>query len=348
MTDAASGPAVPTERQTRILALVVREHVETAQPVSSSWLVQRYHLGVSPATVRGELAALEEMGLLTHPHTSAGRVPTVAGYRFFVEKVMTAAHLTPVERRAIRARFLDAAWDPERWLQLSAAVIAQTSGAAGLVATPRARSALLRRLEMIDLGDGVVQVVAVLANGEVRQVRWCPRQVFDQSALDGMSSAINDTMCGRSTSAWCNPAGASPLALEGLAAVRELMRHALEPATMRLYHAGLTQILGEPEFAAGDQLRTVVAILEHGQGLETILEYVPGSGVQVIIGGEPPLERMPHITMVLSRFGHQDSGDGVLGVVGPTRLPYERAVSAVAFVADLMTQLLGGQAVPVD
>ena len=123
-------------RQAHILALVVREYAETAQPVASAQLVQRYELAYSPATVRHELAALEEAGYLTHPHTSAGRVPTVAGYRYFVENLMRSAALPASQRRAMRLQLAQAGGDAERWLQLSAALIAQTSGMAGLVAAP--------------------------------------------------------------------------------------------------------------------------------------------------------------------------------------------------------------------
>lgn len=240
-----------TERQAQILALVVREHVATAQPVASGTLVSRYGLQLSPATVRHELAALEDAGLLTHPHTSAGRVPTALGYRYFVEHLMSRARLSAPECQAIRGQFQEAEGDPERWLRLSAAVIAQTSGVAGLAASPP-----------------------------------------------------------------------------------------------RLYHAGLMQILYQPEFADSGRLRGVVAILELGEGLDVILDELPASGACVIMGGEPPLERAPHVTMVVSRFGApRQRHSGVVGVVGPTRLSYERAVPAVNFVAQLMTQLLAGEAV---
>jgi transcriptional regulator of heat shock response len=255
-TRSAESPEHPelSARQAYLLGLVVRDFVRLAQPVGSETILTRHGMGVSPATVRCELARLEAAGLLTHPHTSAGRVPTVAGYRYFVEYLMSSAGLSEAQQITIRHQFHQAGADLERWMRLSATVMAHTSGAAGLVASED------------------------------------------------------------------------------------------DQASPRLYHAGLVQILDDPEFTDSARLREVVEILEHGQGLEPIMARLPRRGVQVIIGGEPPLERAPHVTLVLSRFGAASRPRGVLGVVGPMRLPYERAVPTVGFVAELMTEFIVGDA----
>jgi transcriptional regulator of heat shock response len=116
------------------------------------------------------------------------------------------------------------------------------------------------------------------------------------------------------------------------------------PDGPRLYHAGLTEILGEPELSDGECLRVVVEILEYGTGLQPLIDQLPAHGVEVVIGGLPPLETVPHVTLVLSRFGGQAREAGVVGAIGPTRLPYDRAVPAVAFVANAMTHLLAPEA----
>jgi transcriptional regulator of heat shock response len=244
-----------TERQAHLLDLVIREYLETALPVASGSLARRHRLGCSPATVRKELAILEDAGFLSQPHTSAGRIPTALGHQYFVENLMSIAGIGDGEQITIRHQFHQAGVDLERWMRLSAAVMAQTSGVAGLVASER--------------------------------------------------------------------------------------RH----HSPRMYHAGLTQILFVPEFTEDiERLRDVVEILEHGTGLDTIIALLPRHGVEVIIGGVPPLASVPQVTLILARFGGQDEQGGVLGVVGPTRLPYERAVPTVGFVADLLTELLAGLA----
>jgi heat-inducible transcriptional repressor len=227
-------------------------------------------------------------------------------------------------------------------MQLSAAVIAQTSGAAGLVAAGRVLKVPLKRLEVIDVGDGLVQLIAILENGFVRQARWRVGTTVDQESLDRIGLYVNNCLSETGRPPDALPADAGELTCEVLEAVDRLLALPAKSVEPRLYHAGLTQIMEEPEFSESDQLMGVVEILEHGQGLATIIERLPGSGVQVIIGGEPPLEEIPHVTLVLSRFGVRTTPHGVLGVVGPTRLAYERAVSTVGFVADLLTQLVTG------
>lgn len=335
-------PATLGERRAAILALVVREHVRNAQPVASSALARRYRLGCSPATIRAEMAALEEAGLLTHPHTSAGRVPTVAGYRYFVEHLVTHAGLPEGDRRAIRRQLRHAGREPERWMRLSAAVMARISGAAGLVAARHAASVPPVRVDLVDLGDGLVELVVIRADGSVRHARWRPGSALDQAGLDRLAAVATARL--QDDASPVEPG--SPALGADVAAVRaEVARLSLLDDDQRIYHAGLTQILDEPEFADSARLRGIVEILEHGQGLAPICARLPREGVQVLLGGEPPLEEVPHITLVLARFGDDAEPGGVLGVVGPTRMAYERAVPAVGYVARLMRGLLAGQPV---
>src|SRR3990172_3436131 len=164
-----------TDRQAFILSLVIHDYIDLAQPVGSEVLLVRHALGVSSATVRGELARLESAGLLQHPHTSAGRAPTVAGYRYFVEHLMTSAGLSEAEQRTIPHQFHQAGADPDLWMRLSAAVMAQTSGAAALVATTGDESAprlyhdgLIQILDEPEFADAcrLREVIEILEHGQ--------------------------------------------------------------------------------------------------------------------------------------------------------------------------------------
>lgn len=359
----ATDPLTP--RQRRVLALVVRDHVVSAQPVASGGLVRQHDLPYSSATVRHDLGLLEDLGYLSQPHTSAGRVPTVAGYRYFVEHLMLHAELPAAERDTISHQFHQAGWDLERWLQLSASVLARASGVAALVAAERWPSAPLRRVDLLLMDDGLVQLVGILGNGTVRQLRWRPESAVDQTQLDQVTLQINDRLAERrepsglqepgvvqEPGVFHEPSGlqdpGSPpepvgLTTQVLAAVERLRRGTEQRGSAQLYHAGLSQILEQPEFADGGRLRDVVDLLEHGQGLEAILGRLPKGGVHVIIGGEPPFERLPYMSLVLAPFG-DPAPAGILGVVGPTRLAYDRAVPSVGFIARLMTRLMAGAA----
>jgi heat-inducible transcriptional repressor len=334
-----TSPDPLTPRQRRMLELVVRDHVESAQPVASGGLVRQHHLPYSSATVRHELGQLEDLGYLSQPHTSAGRVPTVAGYRYFVEHLMQRAELPAAERDTIRHQFHQAGWDLERWLKLSAAVLARASGVAALATAEPRQSAPLRRVDLLCMDDGLVQLVAILGNGAVRQLRWMPEAEVDQARLDQLMPRVNARLADAAEpdGTW-EPGG---LEAEVLAAVARLGQATEQQGGAQLYHAGLSQILEQPEFADGGRLREVVELLEYGQGLEPILGRLPEGGVQVIIGGEPPLERLPYMSLILAPFGHP-TARGVLGVVGPTRLAYDRAVPSVVFISRLMTRLMAG------
>lgn len=327
-------------RRARILALVVREHVRDAQPVASGTLVRNYDLGCSAATVRSELAFLEEAGLLAQPHTSAGRVPTVKGYRYFVERLMSRAGLPEPERRTIRHQFHQAGAEPERWLRLSAAVIARVSGLAGLVALPRDGGAPLHRLEILRLDDGLVQMLALLGDGSVRQARWRPRRTVEQDELDRLAMRLNADLQDGTIDATKD---IGRLEADVRSVLGELTQPGSDATAPQLFHAGLSQILDEPEFADSGRLRGVVEILEHGQLLEALAPRLPRDGVEVFIGGEPPLEDLPYLTLVFSRFGPARRPEGMLGVVGPRRLAYERAVPTVRYVARLMSRLMAGE-----
>jgi len=156
-------------RREAILGIVVREYIATATPVGSRTIAQRYGLGVSPATIRNEMAHLEEAGYLTHPHTSAGRVPTVKGYRYFVERLMEEVELPLAEQRMIRHQFHQAGMGLEEWMRLSAAVLAHTARAAALVTAPRAPLCRFKHLELISLRDPLVLLILVLQDGTVKQ-----------------------------------------------------------------------------------------------------------------------------------------------------------------------------------
>jgi len=334
------------DRRALVLALVVREHVRAAMPVSSSNLVKRYRPGVSAATLRSDMAALEKAGLLTHPHTSAGRVPTVAGYRYFVEHLMEQGGLGEDDQRTIRHQFHQAGLEPERWMRLSAAIVANRSGMAGLVAAPRKGEARACRIDMIDLADDNVQLIAVLDDGQVRYARWRPTQPTSQEELDRICERVNralieDGDIGDASAALMD--GSATGDGEALRVATELVRRVHRAGAPRLYHAGLSQVLGAPEFAESAKLRDIVELLEHGHGLDMVFDGIPPDGVHVIFGGEPPLEAAPQVTLVISRFGPMSGLAGLVGVVGPPRMAYERAVPTVGFVASVMTQLLAGQ-----
>ena len=164
-----------TERRKKILNIVIQEYTQTAQPIGSSAIVNKYNLGVSAATVRNDLAALEKEGLLTHPHTSAGRIPTDAGYRYFVHNLLAknalnnSAELAVTEQRTIRAEFQRVPPEMDQWLRLTTAVLARTSNSAALATAPRAPQSRFKHIELVGIQETKVLLVLVLHGGIVKQ-----------------------------------------------------------------------------------------------------------------------------------------------------------------------------------
>ncbi|HNS39904.1 MAG TPA: heat-inducible transcriptional repressor HrcA, partial [Promineifilum sp.] len=180
-----------TERQERILAMVVRSYIETGKPVGSKTLVEDYGLDYSSATVRNEFVALGEMGYLAQLHTSAGRIPTERGYRYFVQKLLGEFHLPLHERQMIRHQFHQARLELGQWMRLSAAILARTSGSASFITAPQARANRFKHVQLISTQGRLVLMVIVLFGGEVKQQMLTLAEPLPQSRLSAVAERLN-------------------------------------------------------------------------------------------------------------------------------------------------------------
>ena len=330
-----------TERRRRILELVVREYINTAQPVGSEAL-SRLKLGVSPATIRNELASLETGGYLTHPHTSAGRIPTEKGYRYFVESLMDEFELSPVEQRMISHQFHQVTLDVDQWMRLSAAVLAHTSHAAALVTAPRGSRARFKHLELIMISDNTAMLVLVLQEGTVKQQMLNLPGPVEQDELRYIANRLNDRFGGQ-TSAYMRALSSDFADLSAVVAdtVATMMEQMDLRASRELYRDGLLDIFRQPEFAIVDKMQQLLEVLEARNLLEEIMvSLAPNQGVQVVIGQEGGHPELNEYSMVLARYGIQGEASGVISVFGPIRMPYARAVTAVRYVSSLLDELM--------
>lgn len=331
-----------TPRCKEILAIVVREYIATAAPVGSVTIAHEYNLGVSPATIRNDMATLEGAGYLVQPHTSAGRMPTVKGYRYFVEQLMGADSLRSHEQRMIRQQFRGAGWEPEAWMRLSASMLAQAAHSASLVTAPKAPRSQFKHLELVKLRDELVLLVLVLADGTVEQIRFSLPEVCPQEELSALANQLNDHLAGlnRREIAKAN-LPRHPSIPQVVDYVLELMAEVDCRHSGDMVHAGLEYILSQPEFADVERATEVLQVFEQRGFLGPILADVVWSerGVQIIIAGEDRWEMISDYGLVLADYGADDAR-GALGVLGPIRMPYERAVSVVKYMSDLMSGLL--------
>ncbi len=333
-----------TPRQQTILGLTVREYVKTAAPVSSRALVEGYGLPVSSATVRNELAYLEETGHLTHPHTSAGRVPTHEGYRYFVERLLGEVELPLRERLTIVHQFHQARQNLEQWMPLAASTLARTVRGAALVTAPHSRKARYKHLQLISTQGLGVLLVLVLRGGMVKQRMLTLTEPFTQRELAAASDRLNQVCFGLTA----EEMEADAEAFSGFEAdVAELVADIMGRVDARsggaIYSDGLSEMLQQPEFSEGEKAQELVQVMEERSLLKRIIEEAlsPDVGnVRVLVGGEGQWEQLRACSLVLTRYGVADFSTGALGVVGPTRMFYGRAISAVSFVAGLLSDLV--------
>ena len=344
-----------SQRRRAILKAIVQEHVATARPVASEALARAHALGVSSATIRNEMAALEEMGYIHQQHTSAGRVPSEQGYRFYVEHLMEEPLLGAEEQRTIAHQFHQANLEMSQWLRLAAAVLAQSVQNASVVTAPRAQHAHFKHLELIAIQESLVLLVAVFDGGVVRQHMFAPATPTSQDDLSAIAARLNRMLEGHTL-------GGDPTTRENMGAIEtqvldqvaRMMRDLDGQAYADVFVDGLDHILSQPEFSLprpghGDASGAlqVVQLMRQGMVLnEMIRQLSELGGLQIIIGGYGDHAEMRQVSIVLSRYGSPAVG-GLLGVLGPTRMHYGRAVSVVRYVSgilgDMAVELGGGQ-----
>jgi len=333
-----------TPRQQTVLGLVVREYVSSASPVSSRALVGRYGLGISTATVRNELAQLEELGYLTHPHTSAGRLPPHQGYRYFVERLLGEVNLPLHERRTIAHQFHQARRDFEQWMPLATSVLARTARGAALVTAPQATESRYKHLQLISTQGRLVLLILVLRGGTVKQQLLTLVEPLGQEALNEISDRLNQACNGLATDEIQTRVNAlPPLEADVTRLVVDTMQRADVHTAEVVYRDGLSEVLQQPEFAEGEKAQGLVRVMEERSFLGAVLADALGpevGGVRVLIGGEGRWDELRTCSLVLARYGVTGFATGALGVVGPTRMLYGRAISAVRFVAGLLSDLV--------
>ncbi len=337
-------------RAQAILRAVIEEYVATATPVGSQALVERYGLGVSSATVRNILAELEGNGLLTHPHTSAGRIPTDAGYRYFVESIVDAVPLPAVEQLMIRHQFGQVEFASEHWFRLAATTLASVTRAAGLATPAKPRDAHIRRIDLVAINERMASLILVLREGSIKQalVTLDGDDAIDQPTLNAVAALLNERLLDLTSAR-----AASRLAtLRADDRVESIARRVGErivrivteydaAAIEEVFSDGLLNVMEAPEFAQSDKLRRVFSALENRAYLGELIGDVAGTGrIRVYIGHENrPLE-MRDVSLVLAPYGRPGRALGVVGVLGPTRMSYSQAIGTVRFVSGLMNELV--------
>ena len=339
-----------SDRQKLILTLVIHEYIRTALPVGSNFLVQNYRLDMSSATVRNEMAALTEMGYLRSPHTSAGRIPTEEGYRYFVGRLLQDTELPDATRRMITHQFYQTRHDVSEWMRLTASILAHQSRAASLVTAPHQEQIRLKHLELIATRGHQVLMVLVLVGGEIQQRFLTLTETVPQEQLSTTADRITALCQGKDvTEIALLRAQLHGLDLDILNYVVDEISQAASLTTGAVYLDGLTNVLSEPEFASSEDARRALRVLEEKPMLHDLLSRTASNanvgGVQVFIGGEGAWDDLRQCSIVLARYGLPGMATGALGVLGPMRINYARTISTVRFLAHLLSEMVSDSVV---
>ncbi len=330
-----------SQRKEFILKVVVSEYVSTAQPVGSAIVARRQEIRVSPATVRNEMADLERDGYLTHPHTSGGRFPLERGYRYFVDSLMEETEPGPVVRHDIQERFQRLEGEAEQWSRAAAGLLARLAGVAGMATPPESQVSQFRHVEVILWHDLLALLVLVLQEAQLKHQVISLPQPATQEELTAVANKLNQVLSGKNPAEMrTQVASLSPLEAHVTTAAARMME-GNESGRREMLWEGIANILRQPEFSdtrrAGDVLETLE---EPGVWESLIREVLHDPGVRVVIGEESGHEALRSCSLILSRYGTPEKGGGVVGILGPTRLHYERAVGVVRYMAGVLDRLV--------
>ena len=347
-------PEELSRRERRVLEAVIRSYVETAEPAGSRTLSRHFGLGVSPATIRNTMSDLEEKGFLFHPHTSAGRVPTDKAYRAYVDSLLSRPPLSPIDTVRLTEELAVANGSSaiESILRRAAQTLGLLTQELGVAVGPRLDRAVLKRLELVRVSSQRLLMVLTLEGGVVRTVFVeVPGEIAD-SALGSVTAVLNERLAGltigqirTSLSARLRDAGADASA-SGLLNIfvqegDQLFDAALPASDGQQVVLGTTSVLAEqPEFSAADRLRRLLALTETPEALgAAIRRRVQAPGISITIGAEHDDPRLEEFTLVTAEY-QVGALAGVIGVIGPTRMPYDKVISLVGHTSRLLSDLL--------
>jgi heat-inducible transcriptional repressor len=339
-----------SERMRRILEVIIEDYILTAEPVGSRTISKKSDLNLSPATIRNIMSDLEELGLLSQPYTSAGRMPTERGLRFYVDSIINVHELSDKEQQEIRSKYLSHLIEgPDLFREMSR-ILSLSSHYLGIVWTPRMSSVVLRHIEFVKLRRYLVLAILVSTTGLVHNRIVEVEEDFSQSELDHLSDYLNSFLAGLTLYQ------VREKLLEQMRVAKNAYDRLLEQALKLgekafsslddtdVFIEGKTNILNEPEFSNVSRMTDLFRTFEEKATMVKLLDkFLDPKGVQIAIGSESQVQEMETCSVVTSTYSCSGEVLGVLGVIGPRRMNYSRVIPLVGYTAKLLTEILETQ-----
>jgi heat-inducible transcriptional repressor len=331
-----------TKRRTELLKTLVGEYIESASPIGSEAVARKHSLGVSSATVRNDMADLEEQGYISRPHHSAGAVPADKGYRFYVETLPQVEELPLAFQYTLRYQFTKAEPDIEGWTRLAATALAQLVNNAALVTYPREPESRLMRINLVQVQDSLAFLILVLQEVKLRKQLLPLSEPLSNDDLQTVANRLSTSLKGLSRQEiLAATADASPFERTVTDMVLDIMEAEDRALYGDHYIEGLRHLLNQPEFSQGERAREIVDVLEDKDLPKVVLAEAPEWGhMKVIIGEENRVTFLHPLSMVVCQYGLPGGGLGSISALGPKRMEYPRTIAGVRFISSLMTELL--------
>lgn len=332
------------DRKKSILEAIIKEYVKTAEPVGSRVIVRKHNLGISAATVRNEMSDLEEMGYLEQPHTSAGRIPSEQGFRYYVDFMMERDQLTPDEESFLEQLFSEKLDDLSSVIQKTGQVLAQLTNYASVVVTYPVERPEFRHMQLVYLGPGTALVILVTDMGNVNHKRIEIPESIGPEELENISRMFNANMHGVSFHEL------NRTVLQSLRREIVQRKHVLDRAldaiedaldqeeTEQVYVGGALNILNQPEFKDFDKLKKVLVLLEEHDFVKKLINETGMKEVRVKIGQENEMDGVKELSIVFTACEIDGRDAGRIGLIGPVRMEYWRALASVEKVRDVFQQ----------
>ncbi|MGD8810848.1 MAG: heat-inducible transcriptional repressor HrcA [Gammaproteobacteria bacterium] len=346
----ASSPKDMGERAQQLLRALVARYIADGHPVGSRTLARNSGLSLSPATIRNIMADLEELGFINSPHTSAGRVPTIKGYRFFVDTLVKFSPPNQLELAKLREDFAEAGGDPQAIALSASNIISSMTSLAGVVTVPRRTHQQLRQIEFLPMSDRRVLAILVVNEKEIHNKILDVKREFTADELRVASNYLTEQLAGKDLRQ------VRALILRELTETRDSMNAIMNDAIEMVQEAfpdaegdddgdfvlsGETKLLDIEEFADLDTLRSLFEAFRSRRDILHLLDQsMNAEGVQIFIGQESGYDLLGSVSIVAAPYGDDDDNLGVIGVIGPTRMAYERVIPIVDVTAKLLGRAL--------
>lgn len=331
-------------RKRKVLHAIILDYIATADPVGSRTIAKKYNLGVSPATVRNEMADLEEMGLLEQPYTSAGRIPSQLGYRYYVDSLMIKETLPADIKEVIRGALMSRVKETESLIQLSSKLLSQLTNYTALIMAPYYAKSTLRYIQLLPVEENKAVIIVVLDNGHVEHCIVDVPDLLAPEDFTAISHILNERLRGLALEQW------KPSVLKSIYAelkyqkkvlnnIIEIIENSLAvDHDNRVFLGGTLNILNQPEFKDINKVKGLLSLLEEAEIIKDILQGQNNEGTIVKIGTENTHEGMKDCSLITTTYELDGEPIGTIGILGPTRMEYSKAISIVEFLTKALTE----------